>query len=100
MLQNAYLPYLLAKFGTDTDENEPHVAKKLIGNMFAKSCHVRKILPSPEVFKPELVCYFGMMLDPGCDGLPANEERGADWESICLDGEKEYFDACPSMEVF
>lgn len=46
-----------------------------------------------EVFKPELICYFGMMLDQGCDGLPANEERGADWESICLDGEKEYFDA-------
>jgi hypothetical protein len=46
-----------------------------------------------EVFKPELICYFGILLDQGCDGLPANEERLADWESICLDGNKEYFDA-------
>jgi hypothetical protein len=50
-------------------------------------------LTAIEVFNPELICYFGILLDQGCDGLPANEERLEDWESICLDGNKEYFDA-------
>merc|ERR1719421_1309374 len=45
------------------------------------------------VFKPELMCYAAILIDQGCSGIEANEERAETWDSICLDPEKEYFDA-------
>ena len=45
------------------------------------------------VFKPELKCSAAILIDQGCSGLEANEERAEEWDSICLNPDKEYFDA-------
>jgi hypothetical protein len=67
--------------------------EELLSLLVYNGTHPGGKMTALEVFKPELTCYFGILLDQGCDGLPANEERGPDWESICLDPDKEYFDA-------
>jgi len=68
--------------------------EELLGMLTYNGTHPGGKQTALEVFKPELMCYFGIMLDQGCDGLSESEEdRRELWDETCLDPDKEYFDA-------